>query len=104
MAKSKKIAIKDAKLTIQNGNLIMSGLVGKGEESQDINLDEKFKEFLNEESLTLKLTKSRASGGGSNRKPIYKFECPKCGILIKTSIENLNCKCLDCDEIFEVTE
>lgn len=38
------------------------------------------------------------------RKPIYKYKCPNCGTEVKSTIEDLQARCLSCESDFEKLE
>jgi hypothetical protein len=69
-------------------------------EEGTFDLLEEIDKFLDVEPINFKLGKARKSGAG-NRKPTYKYVCPSCGKKVKSDIENLTIKCMECEVEFE---
>lgn len=87
---------RNAIITEENDSLIITYMNKAGEEEK-VNLLDKIKEFTDIESVNLKLSKVRNSKS-PNRKPTFKYNCPKCGKLVKSYEENLIVQCGECNE------
>lgn len=101
-AKINKINLVDAIITEDDGIFSINGTTKK-EESVALNLNEELKTFVGIENLEFKLVPKKDKKP-SNRKPTYKFSCPKCGKIVKSPEEEVNLKCIDCDEKLEITD
>jgi hypothetical protein len=101
MAKAKKIVLTEATVTEDNGIFIITGNTKK-EENVTVVLNEELKNFVGEDNLEFIVKKK--TNKTSNRKPIYKFICTKCGKIVKSSDENINLQCLDCNEKLEISD
>lgn len=51
----------------------------------------------------LKIQVKKQSHRAVNRKPTFKFRC-KCGVEVKSTVENLDVICSKCNEKFEIVE
>lgn len=102
MSKAKKIALIDATITEDNGIFTIIGSTKK-EDNITFNLNNELKTFVGEENLEFKLVQKK-DRKPSDRKPIYKFVCSKCGKIVKSSDDNINLQCLDCDLKLEIAD
>jgi hypothetical protein len=100
MAKSKKLHITEAKITENNGNLIIDGFTK--EEPVNLNLVDEIKKFVGEENLEFKLGVKKQREA-KERPVTHKYVC-NCGCEIKSKDENLKIQCLNCNKLFEMTE
>lgn len=89
------------KLDVQNIQLDQ-GLNFTTEENEQLNLDDVAR-LLSQKygNLNIKITKARPKRE-SNRKPIFKYVC-NCGNIIKSTEEELNITCNECNEIFVIS-
>lgn len=103
MAKAKinKINLLDASITNENGVLTLTGTTKK-EEVVTLNINEELSKFIGLDNLEFKVVPKKEKKA-SNRKPTYKFACPKCGKVVKSPEDEVNLKCIDCDEKLEIT-
>lgn len=79
----------------ENQNLIIEV------DSEKLNLIEEIKKFKDVEFVNLKLGKARKGGKGTGRKPTFTYICPECGKEVKSTLEDLQIKCIDCDKEFK---
>lgn len=101
MAK-KKINITEAVITNINGTLFIEGIGKDGTVKLDL-IDE-LNKFVGEDGkFNLKLSPFKEKKE-SNRQPTYKFTCSGCGKLIKSSEDEINVRCNDCDTDFQITD
>lgn len=99
MAKAKKIALTEASIVEDNGIFTING--NTKTENLTLNLNELLKEYVGMDNLEFKLVQKKERKI-SERKPTYKFVCSKCGKIVKSSDENINLQCLDCNEKLEI--
>jgi tRNA(Ile2) C34 agmatinyltransferase TiaS len=100
MSKAKKIALTEATVTEDNGIFTITGNTKK-EDNVTFNLNDEFKSVVGMYNLEFKLGQKKERKT-SERKPTYKFVCAKCGKIVKSSDDNINLQCLDCDEKLEI--
>lgn len=99
MAKVKKTILTEARIAEDNGVFTING--NTKTENLTLNLNELLKEYVGMDNLEFKLVQKKERKT-SNRKPTYKFVCSKCGKIVKSSDENINLQCLDCNEKLEI--
>lgn len=99
MAKVKKTALTEASIAEDNGIFTING--NTKTENLTLNLNELLKEYVGMDNLEFKLVQKKERKT-SERKSTYKFVCYKCGKIVKSSDENINLQCLDCNEKLEI--
>jgi DNA-directed RNA polymerase subunit RPC12/RpoP len=102
MSKANKISLTEATITENNGMFTIIGNTKK-EANVTINLNDELKNFVDMDNLEFKLVQKK-DRKSSDRKPTYKFVCSKCGKIVKSSDDNINLQCLDCNEKLEISD
>lgn len=94
------IHISEARISIDDNKIIVNGVQRKKPIQIDLTKEIK-KNFAGEDGLEVIIKKKKSRN--SNRKKNFKFECG-CGNKIKSNIEELHIKCLDCDSEYSQIE
>jgi hypothetical protein len=99
MAKSNKIEVKNVLLSVNQDNIYKI----KGFEDEEVpfeDFSEKLDNFIKMgKPINIKISPTRKSNGVV-RKPTYKYICPSCAKEVKSNVENMTIKCVECDTDF----
>lgn len=92
----KNLKFENAKITEKDGRPVIIEVIEGNEVERD--LIGELHPYFNVDGLNLKLTKARVKGAG--RKKATKLVCPKCGRKISSNSEDIEVKCMFCNEEF----
>jgi hypothetical protein len=94
---SPKVEFKNAIISEENNQFRITTF-DEVEGEVEVNLTDEIRKFVDIDGVNVKINKGKK--GGANRKPTYKYKCPECERVIKSSEEDLAVKCMKCNEDF----